>query len=84
MYTRNTLLRITNLFIAALKHTLINQHFFFFFLRELINQHLIIHIHDYALEVKLKLAQVVWLNSNDELNPSLDLAKSNCNKLSSI
>lgn len=33
--------------------------------------------------MKLKLEHVVCLNRSDELNPSLDVAKSNCSKLSS-
>ena len=37
----------------------------------------------HALEVKLKLAQVVCRNSSEELKPSLDVAKSNCRRLSS-
>ena len=39
---------------------------------------------NHTLVVKLKLAQVVCWNNSEELKPSLDEAKSNCRRLSSI
>lgn len=36
-----------------------------------------------SFDVKLKFAQVVCLNNREELNPSLELVKSNCKRLSS-
>ena len=35
------------------------------------------------MDVKLKLEHVVWLKRREELNPSLDAARSNCRRLSS-
>ena len=35
------------------------------------------------MDVKLKLEHVVWLKRREELNPSLDVARSNCIRLSS-
>lgn len=36
-----------------------------------------------AVDVKLKLEQVVWRKRREELKPSLEVAKSNCRRLSS-